>query len=116
MRRWIQAVAMGGALLSSRVAEAQTYNFLVNYFGGGNAALASGSDNMVGTNILPGDSYHRHLHSKIDSGTQPFSTRRRNRTGVPRFIQHDSGCHINEPYGELTKVMRQVFATKVCRV
>ncbi|MCA0375859.1 MAG: PEP-CTERM sorting domain-containing protein [Gemmatimonadetes bacterium] len=57
MRRWIRAAAVGVALLSARTAQAQTYNFLVDYFGGGNAAQAAGSDNIIGTNILPGDSF-----------------------------------------------------------
>ena len=57
MRKWIQAAAVGAALLSSRVVQAQTYNFLVDYFGSGNAVQASGSDNILGTIILPTDSF-----------------------------------------------------------
>ena len=57
MRKWIQAAVVSAGLLSSRVAQAQTYNFLVDYLGSGNAVQASGSDNILGTNILPTDSF-----------------------------------------------------------
>lgn len=57
MSRWLRVAAVGVALLSSRVAQAQTYTFLVDYFGGGVAQQAAGSDNILGTNILPGDSF-----------------------------------------------------------
>lgn len=57
MRRWMQAAIVGVTLLTSRVAHAQPYNFLVDYFGNGNAVQASGSDNIIGTNIMPTDSF-----------------------------------------------------------
>lgn len=57
MKRWIRLAAVGVALMTARVADAQPYNFLVDYFGNNNAAQASGSDNIIGTNILPGDSF-----------------------------------------------------------
>ena len=45
------------AIAPHRVAQAVTLNFDVDYFGGGVAALAAGSDNPVGTILNPGDDF-----------------------------------------------------------
>jgi hypothetical protein len=45
------------ACLHAKSAMAASYTFDVLYSGGGNASLAGGSDNPVGTNILPGDTF-----------------------------------------------------------
>lgn len=59
MKRLIQTACLGAFLLVGSSAQAQNnYNFLVNYYGGGVASLAGGSDAIVGTNILPGDSFN----------------------------------------------------------
>ncbi len=44
-----------GSLLGGNLQAQQSYN--VNYFGGGIATLASGSDNPVGYSVMPGNSF-----------------------------------------------------------
>ena len=57
--RLLPALALAAALAAPFAAPvgAQTYTFDVQYFGGGTTALAPGSDEPDGTNILPGDSF-----------------------------------------------------------
>lgn len=56
MRKTLLAGALLIVTAGARPAEAQS-NFDVLYFGGGVASLAPGSDNPIGTNILPGSSF-----------------------------------------------------------
>jgi hypothetical protein len=51
------AVAVATALSLPTSAQAQDYNFAVNYFGGGVNTLAVGSDNPIGQNIAVGDRF-----------------------------------------------------------
>ncbi|BAH37062.1 MAG TPA: PEP-CTERM sorting domain-containing protein [Gemmatimonas aurantiaca] len=57
MNRWMRSAAVGVAILTARVADAQPYNFLVDYTGGNTPVLAPGSDPMIGTNLQVGDSF-----------------------------------------------------------
>ncbi len=49
-------LVLAGSAIQTASAQAN-YNFNVEYSGGGNAALAPGSDDPVGVNILPGDAF-----------------------------------------------------------
>jgi hypothetical protein len=57
MRRRITMLAILAALAATPACMAASYSFDVLYTGGGNATLAPGSDNPIGVDLLPSDSF-----------------------------------------------------------
>ncbi|MGZ3378092.1 MAG: PEPxxWA-CTERM sorting domain-containing protein [Phenylobacterium sp.] len=57
MKKLLLAGIALAAVMAAGGASANTYNFLVDYSGGGIATLGAGSDDMLATTLNPGDSF-----------------------------------------------------------